>query len=38
MIHLVRSGDRVLLIGTGPQGPPSLLGEQNQPSSAEGDA
>jgi flagellar biogenesis protein FliO len=38
MIHLVRSGDRVLLIGTGPQGPPSLLGELNPPTSAGGDA
>jgi hypothetical protein len=26
-IHMVRAGDRLLLIGTGPQGPPALLGE-----------
>lgn len=27
MVHLVRAGDRILMIGTGPQGPPALLGE-----------
>ncbi|MDR3633614.1 MAG: flagellar biosynthetic protein FliO [Isosphaeraceae bacterium] len=26
-VYLVRAGDRVLVLGTGPQGPPSLLGE-----------
>ncbi len=26
-VHLVRAGDRILMIGTGPQGPPALLGE-----------
>jgi hypothetical protein len=26
-VYLLRAGDRVLLIGTGPQGSPTLLGE-----------
>lgn len=26
-VHLVRAGDRVLVVGTGPQGAPTLLGE-----------
>jgi hypothetical protein len=26
-VHLVRAGDRVLILGTGPQGSPTLLGE-----------
>ena len=30
-VYLLRVGDRVLLIGAGPQGPPSLLGELTDP-------
>lgn len=26
-VYLLRAGDRVLVLGTGPQGPPALLGE-----------
>ena len=26
-VYLLQAGDRVLIVGTGPQGPPSLLGE-----------
>jgi flagellar biogenesis protein FliO len=26
-VHLVRAGDRVLILGTGPQGAPTLLGD-----------
>ncbi len=26
-VYLVQAGDRVLVVGTGPQGPPALLGE-----------
>lgn len=33
-VHLVRAGDRVLVVGTGPQGAPTLLGEW----AGEGDA
>jgi hypothetical protein len=30
-VHLLRAGDRVLIIGTGPQGSPALLGEWTGP-------
>ena len=30
-VYLLRVGDRVLIVGTGPQGPPSLLGEVTDP-------
>lgn len=30
-IHLVRVGDRILIVGTGPQGAPALLGEMDEP-------
>src|SRR5918998_1281454 len=30
-VYLLRVGDRVLLVGAGPQGPPSLLGELTDP-------
>ena len=30
-VYLLRVGDRVLIVGAGPQGPPSLLGELTDP-------
>lgn len=30
-VHLLRAGDRTLIIGTGPQGAPALLGEWSEP-------
>ena len=33
-VYLLRAGDRVLIVGTGPQGPPSLLGELTEDTSA----
>jgi hypothetical protein len=30
-VYLLRAGDRVLIVGTGPQGAPSLLGELTDP-------
>jgi flagellar biogenesis protein FliO len=30
-VYLLRVGDRVLILGTGPQGPPSTLGEVTDP-------
>jgi hypothetical protein len=30
-VHLVRAGDRMLIVGTGPQGPPALLGDWSGP-------
>jgi flagellar protein FliO/FliZ len=30
-VHLLRAGDRTLIVGTGPQGPPALLGEWTGP-------
>lgn len=38
-VFLVRAGDRTLIIGTGPQGPPALLGElESTPADAHADA
>jgi hypothetical protein len=34
-VYLLRAGDRVLLVGTGPQGAPSLLGELTDPDELE---
>jgi hypothetical protein len=30
-VHLLRAGDRMLIVGTGPQGPPAILGEWTGP-------
>ena len=30
-VALLRAGDRILIVGTGPQGPPALLGEWTDP-------
>jgi hypothetical protein len=34
-VYLLRAGDRVLILGTGPQGAPSLLGELTDPDELE---
>lgn len=36
-VYLLRAGDRVLIVGTGPQGAPSLLGEMPPPSPSKAD-
>ncbi|HWE36630.1 MAG TPA: flagellar biosynthetic protein FliO [Isosphaeraceae bacterium] len=37
-VHLVRAGDRVLVVGTGPQGAPALLGDWAAPNGDGGEA
>lgn len=37
-VHLLRAGDRTLVIGTGPRGAPALLGEWSDPIKPEGPA
>jgi hypothetical protein len=36
-VYLLRAGDRVLIVGTGPQGSPSLLGELDGPPDPDSD-